>query len=759
MKPFFLIAVVVVLGAAHAAFAQPAAEPKTAKELIEIRSYHDRTIWSKEVQAQNYETTFVNLWDSLLREQDKFAVLKAFPFDSIQLPERWSSQILDWGIIQRKSTGSRRDASRADALALLESFEQAGYSILETEWHHSQFRPATEAKLATSVVSFLLHVVHDTKSQRFVLKGDLAVQWKSVPEEAEKVPLRLALTKLEILEHQGATAFEQQVVEAFDVATGGGPGPASIHPLLLHDLNGDGLTEIIVGGFNRVYWNKGDWKFEQAPLCDYPRPHVRASVLGDFTGDGVADYLCFPIGNAASLFVGNSAGKFVSPARSIGWRERLPKPSCVTAGDIDGDGDLDVFVGQQKSSYSSGFVPAPFYDANDGYRSYLLINQGDGTFRDGTALSGLGQKNRRHVFSSTFVDLDGDKDLDLVLTNDFCGCDLFFNDGRGSFEDKSDTIQPSRHGFGMSHSFGDYNLDGRLDMIMIGMSSTTARRLEQLGLGREDFADYDQKRPEMGYGNRLYLNQAEGLVQAPFNASCARTGWSWGSTTLDFDSDGDQDIYVCNGQISGQTTRDYCTRFWCHDVYYKADDSPQEAIQELFGKFSPIFSGRTISWNGYEHNALLMNLQGKDFVNAGFLMGVAFEFDARAAISGDIDGDGRVDLVVEHKDTRNQKRNLYVLRNTWDVGNHWIGAHLRTEGFPGESVHGATVAAVLPDGKVLTQHVLSGHSVWSQHAPSVHFGLGKQTRVDRLEVQWPSGKTTSVRTPDADQYHVFQPSR
>ena len=156
----------------------------------------------------------------------------------------------------------------------------------------------------------------------------------------------------------------------------------------------------------------------------------------------------------------------------------------------------------------------------------------------------------------------------------------------------------------MSHTF--WRLQSgwcALDFMIIGMSSTTARRLEQLELRRDDFEDYDHARPQMGYGNRMYLARESGFVQAPFNDTVARTGWSWGSTTLDFDRDGDQDVYVVNGQFSGKTTQDYCTRFWCHDIYYKRGERPDQAVQELFSNLEPIFSGRGVSWNGYEHNA------------------------------------------------------------------------------------------------------------------------------------------------------------
>jgi hypothetical protein len=261
----------------------------------------------------------------------------------------------------------------------------------------------------------------------------------------------------------------------------------------------------------------------------------------------------------------------------------------------------------------------------------------------------------------------------------------------------------------------------------------------------------------MGYGNRMYLGDDKGnFEQAPFNATVARTGWSWGSTTLDFDNDTDPDLFVCNGQTSGVTTQDYCTRFWCHDVYYKAGERPDAAIRELFGKMSPLFEGNGVSWNGFEHDALLMNLGGHEFVNVAFLMGAAYEFDARACASGDLDGDGRMDILVEHKDVRTSRSRLFFLRNDLESGHHWIGFHLRSDS--GDvSPLGATVTLELPDGKALKRYNVAGHSVWAQHADTAHFGLGGSAAVKRVSVKWPNGQTTEQLSPAPDTYHVITP--
>jgi hypothetical protein len=318
----------------------------------------------------------------------------------------------------------------------------------------------------------------------------------------------------------------------------------------------------------------------------------------------------------------------------------------------------------------------------------------------------------------------------------------------------SDTLEPKAYAFGMSHTFGDYNLDGKIDFLTVGMSSTTARRLEQLRLGRSEFPDYNDARMKMGYGNRLYVNLDGRFVQAPFNQDVARTGWSWGSTTLDFDNDADPDIYVVNGQTSGQTTKDYCTRFWCHDIYYKRGERPDKAIRELFDEIAPSFNGKGISWNGYEHNALLMNVAGQGFVNVAYLMNVAFEFDSRAAVSGDLDGDGRVDLIVENKNLREHESRLYIMRNTWDQGGHWIGVHLRQTAGTASPI-GARVTARLPDGRVLLQHNVAGHSVWAQHANTVHFGLGDVDAIEAIEVHWLDGSSSTISEPPIDEYHVM----
>ena len=131
----------------------------------------------------------------------------------------------------------------------------------------------------------------------------------------------------------------------------------------------------------------------------------------------------------------------------------------------------------------------------------------------------------------------------------------------------------------------------------------------------------------MGYGNRLYLGTGETMKVSEDTDAVARSGWSWGSTRIDFDNNGDDEIFVANGHISGKTAQDYCTEFWRHDIYTgSSEDSP--AIDRYFQRRLAETKRDGISWNGFEHNRLFERHQGK-YRNTGFLRQAATEDDSQ----------------------------------------------------------------------------------------------------------------------------------
>jgi hypothetical protein len=305
----------------------------------------------------------------------------------------------------------------------------------------------------------------------------------------------------------------------------------------------------------------------------------------------------------------------------------------------------------------------------------------------------------------------------------------------------------------MSAAIADYDLDGRLDFFVAGMGSTTARRLDALGLEREDRPEITEMRSRMGYGNRLYVARDDGYHETDFAADVARTGWTWGTTAFDFDNDGDPDLFAANGHQSGESTEDYCSTFWSHDLYDGGSES-NAALGNLFSEESAGLRSGEESWDGYQKNHLLMNVAGERFVDVAFLLGVADQFDSRSAVSADLDRDGRVDLLVtEHLGAEGEK--LHIYRNVLETENAWIGVDLREHG-GGVSPIGASVVVQTSDRSYVAS-VVTGETLMAQHASTLHFGLGNTEKVESIAVRWVNGATRILRAPELNRYHLIRP--
>ncbi len=730
--------------------------PVGAPALFEARHALDETTWAKERLAQRYDVPITELWDDLRRAEDPFAVLGALQFEELRLGAPPADRLEDDGIVTTPIKQGGRTISGDEWLEMLEEFRARGYQLVESEWHQEGFVSDPNSP-PRSTVAFVMHITRPDEQRTMIMRGTLRVDWSDRTDETgNPVPGAISVEAAEILDRIGPPAF----VERLSLTAPSGAGSSYLEPLIVYDLDQNGFSDIILGRANQIHWNRGNWTFEQTTLLadlpkdekGKPRP-LKAAVVADFTGDGRPDLLGAGKGTQAVLYTLDEAGRFTKK-RLVG-EAVLPYPSSITAGDIDGDGDLDAWFAQYKPPYVQGQMPRPYYDANDGEPSYLWLNAGEGRFRDATRQAGLALKRHRRTYSSSFVDLDEDGDLDLLVVSDFAGVDVYLNNGKGRFTDATNRTVDEPANFGMAHTFGDYNLDGRLDFYVIGMSSTTARRLESMGLGRADHPDHDRMRSRMGYGNRLYLAKDDGSFAQPvYRDKLARSGWSWGTTSFDFDRDGDQDIYVANGHLSRSTARDYCTYFWTHDIY-PVEARPAD-LKTVFSTTMQQLADEGGSWNGFEHNHLFLNDGGKGFRSVGFLMGVSFEFDSRAVVADDLDLDGRPDLLVVELETRarEQEQRLHVLQNTWEDPGHWIGVRLRDQA--GHPVVGAKVTVLTSEG-VQVARIVTGDSYSAQHANLKHFGLGPVSNVESITVEWPSGTKKTIPRPKVDRYHDIAP--
>jgi len=603
-------------------------------------------------------------------------------------------------------------------------------------------------------------------------------------EALEPFPERIEVSELELLRRRGEPGFEWALAREIKPDL----NPTFIDPLILYDLNGDGLSEIILACRNQIFWNLGSGRFRAAKLCDGLTNAINTAVLADFTGDAAPDLLAADA-EGLLLFAGNSQGKPLErsdaqepthslpgrgdafraspgsalPGRGagVGWfgsgrriqftNVPLLNPFVMTAGDIDADGDLDLWLAQYKLPYVAGQMPTPYYDANDGFPSFLLLNDGHGGFVDRTEQAGLAAKRFRRTYSASFVDLDDDADLDLFVVSDFAGVDVYLNDGRGRFTDATRSVIREPQLFGMAHTFGDYDLDGLLDCFAIGMNSFVAQRLAGLKLVPPGFPDPEGMRQKMAYGNRLYFQRARRFEQTPLSDQVAQSGWSWGVTSFDFDNDADPDLYIANGHKSRVSAKDYESQFWRHDIYV-ASSEHDPARDVYFQSTGSKLYGAGYSYGGYHKNRLFMNRAGQSFVEIGHLMGVAMELDCRNVVSDDLDGDGKMDLLVTTLEEWPQARqSLHLFKNRCPTPGNWIGVRLR-EGGAGFSHIGTRVTLHTANRRQVRQIVM-GDSYRSQHAPTVHFGLGPETSVVGIEVRWGNGKTNWLSKPALNQYH------
>lgn len=726
-------------------------KPPETSSVLE-RAELDKTLWSPEVLAQRHEEVFVDLWDKLRGSSRQLAVLAQFPLEGIEFAKIGAATELEFGIRERRLDGDKVEWTAEEFREWLQGLENEGYVLHESEWHHSKFEPNGEAG-HRSVFSVGYHLTHG--EQRLAAKGQLHVQWKASADPAVRPQVEsIKVGEFVLKQRSGKPAFAK-----VDLPTA---EKERAMPVLVYDLNGDGRSEIILPHSGKIFRNEGGMKFTMQavnghPPRDFPIEEVEgamdtsvAAVAGDFNQDGRPD-LCVAMRKlGVFLYLQDEQGSFREPVRVFA-DENIRKPYVMSAGDFNGDGRLDVWFAQYREPYRMGQMPTPMFDANDGFPYYLLANRGNNRFEDITERAGLGAKRNRRTFSGSFWDADNDDDLDLVVVSDFSGVDIYRNDGNEKFTDITGEAVDERANFGMGHTFADFNGDNRIDFYVTGMSSTTARRLEGLGLKREGFKDVNDLRMAMAYGNRMYLGDGKGVYRQPkFKDKVARTGWSWGTSHFDFGNDGQLDLYIANGHRSGKTCKDYCTRFWTHDVYVDKT-VPVTKMMSVFK--AELEDWSETSWNGYEKNHLFINSRKHGYFNGAYPLNVGFEYDTRSVVTEDFDGDGRVDLLLTEDIMEGRNLKLHLYRNVWERNGNWIGVRLRAGTKVSES--GARVTAMAAE-REFHEVVVTGDSLACQHSASRHFGLGEIEAVQAIKVRWPNGQETVVKDPKINQWHTVE---
>jgi hypothetical protein len=763
------------------------ADPEVVARFLALEAREreiEQSVFAKELLAQQSARVFESFWDSLNAATNKLRVLASFPVGEVIVPSFNPPERIGQGMDVRSPSGQGQKWSDVEWKGFLETSEKAGWEMANLEFRHVRFDTDPHGQPKESQFYFRANLVNETRPGRATFDGDIVVKWAGA-ESAPRVA-QIDATRLTLRTRLGDPPFVPVLNETI------APPEKShfIDPLVLYDLDADGRSEIILVARNVVYRQKPGGGFEAGPLCRHGVGLLFTGVIADFDGDGPADLAAAGF-EGVFIFKGSPQGTFDQPKR-LAWsvNPHFRYAQAITCGDVDHDGDLDLFIGQYKVPYAGGQMPTPYYNANDGDPAYLLLNDGRGKFTDGTDAAGLGKKRWRRSYSASFADLNGDGHLDLVVVSDFAGVDVYRNDGRGHFADVTPEWFPEPHAFGMAHALTDFNNDGRLDFLMIGMNSPTADRLNHLDLWRPGVTEDRSMRARMTYGNRLYvarpltpslspsggegvrrtgLRRAEAassaqagegesgfaFEQTALSDFVARSGWSWGCAASDFDNDGFVDLYIANGHETRRSVNDYESEFWLHDIY--AANSTNDLAANVY--FQSRFNnrvGRGQSYGGYEKNRLYLNRQGAAFNEVGHLLGVGLEEDSRGVVADDLDGDGKMDLILTTFEAWPQiRQTLRVYRNTLNDTGNWIGFRFREEGGGGSPV-GATIT-IRPANGIAARQIVTGDSYRSQQANTVHFGLGNSLQINSAELQWSDGRKVNLQNPARNQYHLISP--
>ena len=320
-------------------FNLPVTDQNLLKGLLEIEAQQnqlDRTVWATESLAEEHEDVFIKLWDDLRSNEDEYSILEQFRFRELLLGKPGLKKSHEHGIVEFRLDQSPEKIGTESWRLLLKELKENGYRIEQTEWRHAQFDPGPPA---TSIVYLEAHVHNDTGNERFILRGNLRVEWEEGPDpRGARVAARIDATGISVVSRQGDTAFRA----ALSSTLAPEEGTIFIDPLIVYDLDGDGLSEIILGCKNLVFRNRGHGTFQKETLCRPSRGLIGTCIVADFDGDGLADFLAADR-DGLLLYRGDKEGRFTQGGRRV-WSssEPLLNPFVMTAGDIDGDGDLDV---------------------------------------------------------------------------------------------------------------------------------------------------------------------------------------------------------------------------------------------------------------------------------------------------------------------------------------------------------------------------------------------------------------------------------
>lgn len=523
------------------------------------------------------------------------------------------------------------------------------------------------------------------------------------------------------------------------------------------DINNDGLLDLYFSGNqqpNKLYLNKGGFKFEDIT--------AKAGVAGDehwYTGvnmvdinaDGLLDiYVCKGgweknfTRRKNELFINNGDLTFTESAKAYGLDE---SGHSIQASffDYDLDGDLDVYITNHPINYNLSLQERlqKRTRPDEAERDKLYQNNGDNTFTEVARAAGI--VNYGHGLGLVTADINQDGYPDIYVANDYKEPDyLYINDGNGRFVNKIETYTGHISFNSMGVDIADINNDGYEDIFVTEMLPDDHKRSKtnmapmnakmffgmlQLGLHYQYMQNTFQlnRGPVPGNPSDVRFSEVGQL------AGLAKTDWSWACLMEDFDNDGFKDIFIANGFKRDVFDNDYKA---------KAEEEAKKRGGRLsLEKLYEIMPATKLS-NFFYHN----KGDGLSFENKSKAWGLGQETLSQGAVTGDLDNDGDLDLVVNNLD---QEAFIYENQSEHN-GNHYLQLQLEAgDGHPLSII--GTKVTLKNKGQLQFQALKSARGYQSSPSRIMHFGLGKTAQVEQIIISWTDGKKTILEDVATDQ--------